>query len=474
VSQQPVRTGVLVVLVAIGVVALLLLSSRGRDDAGSAAVPAAVATGGDVAPLPAPSARPAPVEELAAEPMPPVATGAAATGSRLGRIEVLVRDEKRAPVGGYALRAVTKGLGSAPRQTDASGQATWEDVAPGTWTVGPDVLIQLGDVGVQPTQVNTVFTVLGDSEAVLQVEAGATARHVLEVVRRAHVVVRLSEIPNEAELEELTLTHDFEVQTRRLHSAIEGTKGATEIAWTVAPGESVLSARWAASSWSWSRPLLLDLQPGETREVALVPLSVQVTWGGRVVDTAGQPVGGVVTSITVRDRGLTGHGHQALLDVLAEKRVSSADDGSWALSVPAGASTLAVDTTDGRGRYLAPYDVDTELRDPSRPIEIVVASACVVTAAIEAWPPKPPTGGESPRWTLRLRRQTGPFTWSNPREWQSRQLEGERSFTFSPMAAGRYELELSMAGTLCAAQHFDVAPGFREGDRIRIALDFSR
>jgi hypothetical protein len=291
-----------------------------------------------------------------------------------------------------------------------------------------------------------VFTVLGDSEAVLQVEAGATARHVLEVVRRAHVVVRLSEIPNEAELEELTLTHDFEVQTRRLHSAIEGTKGATEIAWTVAPGESVLSARWAASSWSWSRPLLLDLQPGETREVALVPLSVQVTWGGRVVDTAGQPVGGVVTSITVRDRGLTGHGHQALLDVLAEKRVSSADDGSWALSVPAGASTLAVDTTDGRGRYLAPYDVDTELRDPSRPIEIVVASACVVTAAIEAWPPKPPTGGESPRWTLRLRRQTGPFTWSNPREWQSRQLEGERSFTFSPMAAGRYELELSMAG----------------------------
>src|SRR4030095_5225943 len=117
---------------------------------------------------------------------------------------------------------------------------------------------------------------VGESDVDIEVEAGSTARHVFEVARRAQVVVRLDEIPNESELEELALSDQLHDEARRLHSAIERTIGATQVEWSVAPGEWVLSARWAAGSSCWSRPVLLDLQPGERREVAIASLPAQV------------------------------------------------------------------------------------------------------------------------------------------------------------------------------------------------------
>lgn len=423
--------------------------------------------------LPTPSPRPEPVALVAEPPRPDATPRLAEAGA--AAIVATVRDENGAAVAGYALDASTAGPPLLSRVTDGSGTATWEGVSPGRWTL--DAQASAGFTGdgfvVHASAINAQFAPVGDSEVELEVAAGATARHTFEVARRATVSVRLDEIPNESELEELSLGY----QSRRLHSAIEGTEGATQVVWSVAPGPWVLSARWSASSSCWSRPVLLELQPGEHREVSIVSLPTQVTWGGRVADTEGQPVGGVVMTVAVRERGPPSVPSGSRLDLptlaqlgeLAEKRVSSADDGTWSLAVPAGSAVLRVDTTNGRGRYLARFDGEPELRDPTHAIDIVVASGCIVTAAVSGLPASPDLG-EPPRWTLGLRRQVGAFAVSRPRE---ETLEGD-ALTLERMAAGHYEVELSCNGRLCATQRFDVAPGFREGERVAVALDFSR
>ena len=465
------------VLATLAAVVLLSLSGHEHDDRGNliVATPATAAADDLVALLPSPTARPAPLEELRAEPEPVVATEPAATAARGGRLEVLVRDEKGAPVAGFALSASHSRRGPSRRDTDSSGRATWEDLAPGRVRVHTDEGLRFDEMNVQPTWVNAAFSVVGESEALVEVAAGSTARHVFEVAHRAQVVVKLDEVRNEAELEELTLADESHDEPRRLHSAIERTLGATQVEWSVAPGKWVLLARWAAASSCWSRPVPLDLQPGERREVTISSLPVQVTWGGRVVDTEGRPVGGVVLAITVREHGGLSPGWPlALLDLLAEKRASSADDGTWALAVPAGATALEVDTANGRGRYLAEYDVDPKVGLPSQPIGIVVTSACILDAAVTL-PPAPPSATDDmiddSTWTLTIRRQTGPSTWAGARRTTP---EGGK-FTFKRLAAGLYQAELSFGETVCArALQFEVAPGFGEGDRIRVALDFSR
>jgi len=378
------------------------------------------------------------------------------------RVEAFVCDDAGQPIPGLQLEGFGNATGRTTelQVTDARGIAVWAPVAAGEWTVGI------------VADESTANLVVQDEPFMVMVEPTGTTRIQISLVRRGELIVRLRDVTDAGELVGVIAASEQESELLLPESATHDPAGDLMFTCMLPPDDYAVVAIWQPGSVWWSRPERVAVRSARSTSAHVRTESAQIRLSGRVLDPSGWGIEGVVIS-AYPPRSDVGSMLDEALDLLVARQGRSDARGSWSLCIPWESSLIAVDVygtygTTGRGdsragRYLADTAGLLEVSDTSKELDILVEPGCILAGRVVG---RAAVEQTSPRLELILERE-GPTPLSRRVRVQS------GTFELGHAGAGRYTARLSADGDdVSAAVDFEVAAGFREGETIRLTLDF--